>query len=118
MKKIFLIIFIMVPIYAGRIDPQSTMHDYAARLLKIRTQLGHDLPPDEKDEHEEPSFEEKVKLYREFWQIFDEFTFNKEIFKNHFVEDTQEKRSFYTNFVAKIAYDRNKYAPLLANQEI
>lgn len=108
MKKFFLIIFFIIPMYAGRPfinDPEAMINQYKCVLIRIRTQFGYEFPPEER---EKITFEEKAKLFREFRGLWKEFSSNRISLKNYF-RSIPAKQLFYFDFFNELLRDKNRY---------
>jgi hypothetical protein len=109
MKKVFLISFVATSLFAGKpCANEGNLHEYKLQLLLIRTQLGYDLPPEERW-HAELTFQQKMTLFNKFKALLWEFQWNKEQLNGLF-EDTHDKKYLlYLDIDAEFERDNEKY---------
>ena len=103
MKKLFLLIFFVASIYAGRVfvfDPVETMQYLEKRRLEFQEKFGRRS----NSRYKELSFTEKVKTFREFQQLWQDFERSQEYLESNI---PLAKLKLLKKFVSDITVDKN-----------
>ena len=112
MKKIALLIFVIVPLHAGRVfvgDPKEKMNEMKIKIESIRTRLGYNIPPEEKTEL--LNFDAKLKLIKKFNEVWAEYILINEILKKSFTSNETDQKCF-SEFETQIQSDKRRYSGL------
>lgn len=107
MKKIFLIIFLIVPLNAGRPfikDSPELLYFYETQLSKIRTQLGYEM----REEYEQISDATTTQLLRQFFVLWEDFQIQKKWLRSHYDSSALNRAKFF-NLTNEFARDKKVY---------
>lgn len=107
MKKIFLIIFLIVPLQAGRPvikDSPELLYFYEMQLNKIRTRLGYEMH----EEYEQISDVSRMQLLQQFFILWEDFQIQKNFLRKHYDNSALNRAKFW-NLTNDFARDKKFY---------